>query len=497
MALLTSDRRRLLLAAALAVATLLAGARLTRDVLIHPNADIYTHLSVARHLAQGDGFQNDITYPVSFAFPFARQLPQPLIHRAPGYPVLLSPLVAASGGDATRSLDLARHLTLAVLGLLAFMTAVHLLRVARPIVLTAWLLTLGASSVWVAGVGRAEVEIICALLLTGIWLMLRPAISRDKSGASPNIYLLGLLCGGLCLMRGELFWLPLLWLSAAHRSLPRRSVLIIMTIALVMVLPWLLRNLFLTTNPFFTLQAHAEHLKFTADWPGYSIYQSLSPEGLIDTLKRDPWLVLHKTASGCKYYLLHPDRWLPWPMWILGLAALIRPGWRNRIVLPLLMVTTLLTMLSYAPFAPDERHLLILYPLLTLEIWRSFDKGVGGSSTNRSGYQWLALPLAAVMLWIWPAQMENFDRLDVQAQAMQDAMTTRLAEVAELPPGPLFTDSAELLWRSGRSGVWLQDNAIVEMELRTMMSELKSAPIIRAAPYSAAKEALPPDSVNN
>lgn len=48
-----------------------------------PTADVYTHLTVARHLTRGDGFQTDIAYPLSFAFEFARELPQPLIHRQP------------------------------------------------------------------------------------------------------------------------------------------------------------------------------------------------------------------------------------------------------------------------------------------------------------------------------------------------------------------------------------------------------------------------------
>ena len=37
-------------------------------------SDLFTHLSVARHLLQGDGFVTDITYPLSFAYEFAWQL---------------------------------------------------------------------------------------------------------------------------------------------------------------------------------------------------------------------------------------------------------------------------------------------------------------------------------------------------------------------------------------------------------------------------------------
>lgn len=75
--------RRAALAAGLAVALLACAIwpllHPARPLL--PTDDLYTHLSVARHLARGDGFLCDIAYPLSFAWPFARALPQPLVHR--------------------------------------------------------------------------------------------------------------------------------------------------------------------------------------------------------------------------------------------------------------------------------------------------------------------------------------------------------------------------------------------------------------------------------
>ena len=71
-----------------------------------PTDDLYTHLSVTRHLARGDGFLCDIAYPLSFAWPFARVLPQPLVHRPPGWPVaLLLPYAAVGGEHRSRPLS--------------------------------------------------------------------------------------------------------------------------------------------------------------------------------------------------------------------------------------------------------------------------------------------------------------------------------------------------------------------------------------------------------
>ncbi len=64
-----------------------------------PNADLYDNLSVARHLVRGEGFLCDLAYPLSFAFPFAARVPQPLIHRPPGQPLLLTLPVLAARGD--------------------------------------------------------------------------------------------------------------------------------------------------------------------------------------------------------------------------------------------------------------------------------------------------------------------------------------------------------------------------------------------------------------
>ncbi len=42
-----------------------------------PNGDVFTSLGVARHLAEGDGFQNGSVYPCSRPIPGARPCPSP------------------------------------------------------------------------------------------------------------------------------------------------------------------------------------------------------------------------------------------------------------------------------------------------------------------------------------------------------------------------------------------------------------------------------------
>ena len=66
-------------------------AGVTGDILVRADSAYYQH-----------GFVTDVVYPLSLAFPFAARVPQPLVHRPPGYPLLLTGPVALSGVDGSR-----------------------------------------------------------------------------------------------------------------------------------------------------------------------------------------------------------------------------------------------------------------------------------------------------------------------------------------------------------------------------------------------------------
>ncbi len=498
------------LAAGLAVG--LAGLRPGARPPHHPNSDLYTHLSVARHLLRGDGFRTDIAYPLSLAYPFARELPQPLLHRAPGYAILLAPVVAVAGagggsdGDrdtaapgpvaaATAAERLAPWLGLLLLSALAGLGAAAAARRGRAEAVPPWLLLLAWGPALPLSVAWARVEVPAALLLLAGWVRWRDD-DGSPGGAAAGAGD-GLLAAAPALLRPDLAWVPLLWWAARGRTRPRRRLLAAAAVWLGLLAPWAVRNAALTGDPFFSLQARAEHLKDTARWPGYSVYRSLAPENLLRTLVHDPVPVLRKTARGLRFYLTGLGGLLPWALWAAGLALALLgprpdlargpPGARPaptglRRPLPLAGLTLLLLALQYGPFDHDLRHLLPVLPVVTWEIclaaadrlrgWRA------GPGVAARAALLLAAALAACLLT--PPRLPGWRRAADDARRAGPAVAAAAAAAVSLPPGPIFTDAAAVAWRADRPAVWAPLDRTVEARIRELVPGLAAAPVLDA-----------------
>jgi hypothetical protein len=287
-------------------------------ILQHPDSDLYEHLSVARHLAAGDGFLNDIAYPLSYAFPFAVAVPQPLIHRGPGYPLWLTAAVALGGDDPERVVTAARRLTVAALAGIVLVGLFELRRRDRLGAGALWLPLLLTAPLTDMIVRWCQVEVLVALLLTGVWVRCRGGRHRAvrRHGA-----VTGLLCGAVALCRPELTWLPWLWLAVRRKDSPPRWWIPALLAFAVVTAPWLVRNAALTGNPVFSLQSHAEHLKETPEHPGMSPYLETAPEPFLASLRRDPGPILRKSVAGLRYQAARADNWLPWPLVLAALGA--------------------------------------------------------------------------------------------------------------------------------------------------------------------------------
>ena len=450
-------------------------------------SDLYTHLSVARHIARGEGFRTDIAYPLSFAFPFARELPQPLIHRQPGFGLLLTIPYLLSDGDPAETVAAARRFQWSSLALLAGVGAAMLWRLGRWPAVGPWMVLLAANPMLAYAVDWGFDELACSMLLFVLWLRAR--------GSGPERGVVdGLLVGALVLVRLELFWVPLVWWSIRRRK--RRFWLPAVCTALIVMTPWLIRNARVSGQPFFALQSHAEHVKMTAAWPDYSVYRQLEPQPLLRSLTEDPLPLLRKIARGFRFFAFQLGGLLPWPVLALwpaaGLVWLIRR--RRRLSEPavemvtpfatgpiaLAGVTLALAIAQYSLFDHNLRHLLVLLPIL---LWESAILLVAlvGLVPRRSNTARRLLPtwiittalagLAVLLIGSEPAGWQNTIR-DARRQEAQVA--ERVAAILASGEEPLFVLSSAEPWYSDQPAVWMPQDGATRRKIRKYLGRTGS-----------------------
>ncbi len=476
-----SGGRRAAAIAAAAVVFTVAWIALHPATPSPPDSDLYTHLATARHLVRGEGFLNDVVYPLSLSFPFADRAPQPLIHRPPGYPLLLTLPVALSGDDPQRAEDLTRLLHAALLGLTVALGLAAMHRRGRLDAALPWCATLLFSPLLAMTAGWSQVETPVALLLLLLWVRRREGAASSRTSSAID----GLLAAAVALLRTDLVWLPWLWLlltGCRGRALLRTA-----AVWALLMAPWWIRNLVVTGQPFFALQAYAEHLKGTAELPGYAAYLRERPEWFGATLLRRPDVLFGKAVRGLLYFLARLDNWLPWGMLAAGVAAAFvrRPsGWRAQRPTALLAGTLALLVIAYAPFSHDLRHLAVLLPAAAWELWllladRLREIRLAARSSARAA---VLVAAGAAALALTPTRLPGWDQARERANAAAPGLPAAVARCRDLPPGPILTDSAALLWHARRAGVWWPREARDDAELRRRHPWLAEAPRVMQDP---------------
>jgi hypothetical protein len=441
-----------------------------------PTDDLYTNLTVTRHLARGEGFLCDISYPLSFAWPFARELPQPLLHRPPGWPLALLAPYAIAGSDPDGTVRAVRWLQVALLAWIAGQGTLAWWRRGRAGAAAGWLAPLLASPLIAYAVDWGQVELVTAALLLALWLR-----HRDTARAPGAID--GALLGGLALVRPELTWLPVVWWLARRPGKPgpiafvRRDLVAAAVVFLALTAPWAARNARLTGNPWFSLQSHAELVKDTRTWPGYDVYRQLNPQPAWRALRDDPVPIARKAARGVRFFLRELPALAPWPLLLaLGLAAAAaartgrvrRPAagavsarWPAMSPAALALLSAVALGGLYALFDHSLRHLTVLVPILVWEAapwlgewpWSLLPR----RRARRRPAVWAAAGALAVTLPITlltVREPDGWDQAAREATAWQDRARQEAGRLREAPPGIVFTESSAAPWLADRPAVW-------------------------------------------
>lgn len=499
-------------------------------------ADVYEHLTVARHLCRGEGFLTDVAYPLSFAFPFARELPQPLVHRQPGFSVLLTVPYMLAGGDPSAAVAAVRVMQIILMSLIVLIGTFAFLRRDHAVCIGPWLVILFLNPLLAYMVDWGAIEVSCALVLLTLWLRI-----RDGQHRTPD-WFDGTTAGILGLLRLDLVWVPILWWfwfrwerrkldstiataadgadatgagkndivtepsATIRRSFMDRRFIVALLIMVLLMIPWAFRNSRLTGEPFFSVQSHAEHVKMSRAWPDYRVYRQLEPQPFFRTLTSEPLIMARKIARGISFYIRHLGRFFPWPFWFVsGLAALlylaglfynfVSPFRRKRAgpmsilavvsragPLAAASLTLILLIGQYAFFNHNLRHVMVLLPIMAWEL--SYVLG----ALNRAGFWrtiWSSRPrigrmldmLAPVLLVIlcfvaFPTRMPGWEGAAEWATIQAQELDERVAAAKVNPDPVLFVEWSAVPWYADRAAVWSPLND----EVRAKISEYLTSP---------------------
>lgn len=321
-------------------------------------SDACDYADLARNIALGRGFVNHNIYPLSLTFNFLRELPQPTPLWPPGYPLILAGAFKLfSASDST-------VLWLNTVFLLLTLPLVYLLGLhfhSRRVASLASLFY-GTSQFVLYLLIIANSEIVATFLFTVFLLLLL------KGRGTVSYIFAGIILGILLLTRYPMiFIIPAMFIYLKkERRFELSKFIWLVTIPLLMVVPWLVRNYLLTGNPLFALQNYGEVSKATVAFPDYYYtYRSLDPQPFFLFIANYPLYFLRKVAAGLLMYIRETPETLNLYLFfffLLSFFTLKSADWRLRSFRVLIFSLLVFYVLFHSIFGPYIRHLAFLLP---------------------------------------------------------------------------------------------------------------------------------------
>jgi len=453
------------------------------------------YAQVARHVARGEGFTTSFIKPLSLVYNKSvenhPELTYPPLHI--GWTSLVMRVMGPTDKAVSHSSGLAFLLT----SPLVFLLALRLFDLRTASLATILYATNGNFLDY--AISGLEASLL-GLLVTGFLFSLYLAA---KAGRREMLFVAA--AGALM---GLIYLTKDVWVLAAipalvylvkmreERRLARAGVFV--GLAVLVALPWLVRNYNLTGNPFFTLRA-TELLGQTRAYPGNSLYRRYAEyiPNFVVFAASNPRAVFDKCRSGLA--LFYPR--------VAGMAGifltpfflvaiLTRLGdedferWRNSIYAMLVIVALALTLLIAAP-----RLLAPLGPAMTViataYFWRLVNERTAHHKHERKKSRAITIAVAVlVAAHVFPFVLAVTPGPRA-AEATPDAVNAACEQLAERTEGAVLTDMPwAVAWVADRDAVWLPQAQLDLNKLESAVGPFRWMLLTPLLPQLAAAEDL-------
>ncbi len=239
---------------------------------INPFSDIWDYAQQARELYRGHGFTSLFTYPI--VLPYTQDGLFYNLWRPPVYPYMVSLIFRCIGGPSIHGLVYLN-------GIFYVLTCVLVAGISEKLFnrQTAWiagiLYIFSLNSVHYSISGLSEPVFV--FLVTLFFFQFYQYLSQPSVRKWVNIRM-GILLGLGLLLRSEMiFFLPavIYFLWRVDRLRRKGDLILVLFIAVLLMIPWWVRNYRITGNPFFNMSTNLVCM-FTPSYPGWSRFRMIT-----------------------------------------------------------------------------------------------------------------------------------------------------------------------------------------------------------------------------
>lgn len=445
------------------------------------------YAQLARNIAQGEGYSTKFIRPLSLA-----RVPQiqghPEFSSAPVFPYIASVFMRIMP-DKERALALACGLGLLLTVPVVFFLGWQLFDTRTGILGAA----LFATNIAFLRYSIAGYEVTWLTLWVTILFLVCYTLSRKARWRLPLAAAAGGLMGLTYLT--EYLWGALILPVAVYiylssdRTRRMHALGVFLAAFVVICLPWWIRNMRLTGNPFFCLRA-AETIMATRSNPGNTLYRSFTTDypSLFTYAIDRPIEVLEKLRDGAGVLyttLLRVCGPYATPFFLVAILVTLGSATFERLRY-LWYASFVIVWLALICTAPADRLLAPFGPVAGVIAagfyFRLLETKVG-DLTPRLRQRYLTIAIAALMaIHMLPLTFNLFAGATAEEQeTARMAMAAR--EVASLTDGPVVTDVPWLIaWYADRPAIWLPKT---RADLQNIQDRLGKIPWLLLTPQVA------------